>query len=139
MATIASSASATSSATLTLEEWWLKDVLNAAENKVISPINKKLSLRRPVDTAFFSPLGRERKVKVFELSRGAEFPLELEFFSQAEVEAFEVWINRHGKLLLQAPWGEQWYVELDGPFTRHNYNYPDYFTGDLTFVEVDAP
>ena len=140
MASLSSAASSTSSVTLSLSSWWLKNPEDPSLNLAISIVDDKLTMKRPIDAAFFSPLGRDRKVKVGELARGVELQAELEFFDLDELRSFEWEINIQGRVwLLQSPFSEQWYVAQDGSFTTHQYNYPDYFTGDLGLIEVDQP
>lgn len=140
MASIASTPSNTSIVTSSSANWWLKDPLNEANNKVIDVDLAAHKVEHPQEGATFSPLGRNNKVHVSELFRGAEFPISI---ACDNVQAFNdlMVLLQDGRPLLWQSWEmRQWYMIVNGEvrYTRENYgSFWAVISCDL--IEVDAP
>lgn len=122
-------------------EWRLRDPLDSTRNIVLSVIGDNVSHRIPEDKAFFSPMGRTRKVSVADVIRGNESELQLEFLTEAAWLAFEKLRNSQRTLFLTRGWtGEAWYIQFDQilEMTIHNY-FPTYRTVTISWIEMDAP
>lgn len=127
--------------TITSDEWELKDPFNSAHNLVLNVIGDHVTQHQPEDKAFFSPVGRTRKLVVSDTIKGAEMALTLEFVTDAEFQKWLVLRNLQQTLLLVRGWtAEQWYVQVDSDPTNDLFNYsPTYRTAQATFIEVDVP
>lgn len=121
--------------------WWLKDPLNPAVNIAINPQNQHDSDRAEHSTAFY-PLGRTRPVVVADAMTGADGKLELLTFTAVDYTALLVMVNLQRVLLLQSPYGEQWYVRMMGKrssklFAGAAAN--PYRLTIVDYLEVDVP
>ena len=139
--TIASSYSASSAPAVTIvtQEWWLKDPLDPTNNMILQVLGDHMDEDIPEDMAFFSPLGRTRKVSVTDVIKGTESVLTVDFTDEDEYAKFEALRDSQRVLLLVRGWtNKQWYIKF-GPTYKHTiYNYtPIYQTVTVPWTEVD--
>lgn len=139
--TIAGSYSiATAPVTITTQDYMLKDPLNPNNNLILNVLGPSVREDKPEDIAFFSPLGRTRKVAVADKIKGVESVLELDFTEESEFDDFETLRNSQRILLLVRGWtNEQWYIRFGPVMSKTLYNYdPPYRTVTIPWVEVDS-
>lgn len=111
MPDIYSSASATVSATVIFDEWWLKDPTDAALNQELE-VDSPLRFQRTEQQTVFRPLGRPLPIVVSGSLAGESGTLVLHFTTQADFDAFEDIRATQRVLLLQSPFGDNLYVRL---------------------------
>lgn len=122
-----------------LEDWWLKDPSDYANNIQIEVEQDELIIDTPKDISFFEPLGREKKVAVEDVVRGDEFRLNLAVVNESDYENLKELLTSTKTLLIQSTvYGEQWYVRIKSPVKRTILNSVDpYAHFPIDFVEVD--
>jgi hypothetical protein len=139
--TIAGSYSTTTiPVSINTQDYLLKDPLNPNNNIVLNVLGPSVREDKPEDVAFFSPLGRTRKVAVADKIKGVESTLELDFTDEDEFIAFETLRETQRILLLVRGWtNEQWYIRFGQVMSKTLYNYtPTYRTVTIPWVEVDS-
>lgn len=138
---VGSYGASSASVTVTITDWWLKDPLTPANNRIVD-------VQGPVDsdeterTAVMEPLGRKYPVVLADAYGGEDGTLDVKSFSEAEHQTIRALIRAQRTLILQAPIDpmHRW-IRLIGPRKRKVL-----FTGDTSpvrdlsvrFVEVDA-
>lgn len=141
MAVIASSASSTQTATVTLTDWWLKDPLDATRNMTICIAGPHQTSKKETQ-ARFEPIGRTRPVYVADTILGEDGRLHLEFWTDSEATAFDLLRGGQRTLLIQSPRGKQWYARL-GEDRESSFEFAhdttDYRVITIDFGEVDMP
>lgn len=141
MATIVSAFSATATVATTSTAWWLKDPLDSTANVAVRVEPGPQTDRIERSTAFY-PLGRARPVVISDVVTGADGAVKLVTFAPSEYTALVSLMTRQRVLLLQSPFGEQWYIRLMGDrksqLNESTASAP-YRIHDLTYLEVDTP
>lgn len=141
MALISSPPSATASVTVTATGWWLKDPIDPTVNAAIVVVGEP-STHRDEQAGVFYPLGSTRPVVVADAMTGADGALKLLTTTPAAYAALVALLTRQRTLLLQSPFGEQWYVRLIGsrPSTlKASLAAAPYREYQFSYVEVAAP
>lgn len=114
MGTIASTASATATATLTGDSWWLKDPLDPTRDTVVSVPQGGWRPSRPVHAGVFDVFGRDEPV-VSDGGVGAVAgPLSVNAFTADDYDAVMLLLTSRRTLLLQNVLGQQWYLRVAG-------------------------
>jgi hypothetical protein len=142
-AAVSSQPSATGSATLAADGFWLSDPLTAGSHLRLQ-VGGNLESTSPQPQEVHYPLGRRTPVVVSDVVKSEVFSLPLIFKTAAGWTAFETLRRAPNALLLQSDMGLQWYVRL-GPDRRVTLHSS---TGrlsaplrkvEITAVEVDRP
>lgn len=140
---IAGAWSAIVSATQTTTGWNLKrtDGLEAHNLLDMPFAGESITTSKPEDKAFFSPMGRSRKVSISDVLKGEEGELFLEFLEEATFQDFEALRSLQQPLLLVRGWtDEQWYISLAEDRKMELFNYePTYRQVKVDWVEIDPP
>lgn len=137
--TVTSAASSTSAATQTLTGWWLKDPLYPTLNTAVSLRQDELSLEVPQTSKTVEPLGRTRKLVLLGDVRGAEFKATLLAASASAKATLESMRDNSRTLLLQSPYGDQWYVRVAKWAPKRLNTASVTWLIDAELVEVDNP
>ena len=122
--------------------WWLKDPLDPTVNLAINPQGPNVPGSISERAGLFEPLGRKFPVVVSDSMGAEKGSATWRTFTAADYAALKTLIRRQSALLLQSPFGEQWFVRLWGdrqwdllvstlaqPVRDHK----------VTWVEVDRP
>lgn len=134
--------SAPVSSTITISDWWLKDVLDPSNNMVIEVESDPADIEHPADIAVFNPIGRKYPVVVREATvKAARFTLEVPTIDAATYASLvRLWESGH-PMLLQVPGiNKQYYVQFNSPRGEQLRNLNDPYRGNtLHFVEIERP
>lgn len=140
MAVIASLPSTTASVTITIASWWLKDPLDASADLAVNVNSPKNHIGEQSGT--FYPLGATFPVVVADAINGDDGTIEMLSLTDAEYKALMVLLRKQRVLLLQSPYGEQWYVRFNVPRERElmpSSAGSPYRKYTASYVEVAAP
>jgi len=140
--TSATSANSTS-ATLTVTSWWLKDPSNPLLNITVQPLRTSdtVDFESTEQMAVYKPLGRKYPIVVTDVVQGVRFELELEFTNVAAWNSFSAIRDTRRVLLLMSPlFNTQWWVKI-GSVVRRKVHPTDatYCTANVPFIEVSEP
>lgn len=141
MPDIGGSYSATQNATLTFNEWWLKNPINSTYNLAVEIANSDFKRSRKEEQSVYEPLGRPMPVVIRGVMRGERYPLIFEFLTKANWQKFENLRNQQATLLLQRGYtNEEWYGSLGAAreITEARYD-ANYKLIECEFIETDAP
>lgn len=136
--------SSTGAVTFTSTEWELINPFDHTENMILLVVGSagdSVRYTKPEEKAFFTPLGRTRKVAVSGMVLGEEGTLPLEFISETEYAKYVALRASQQTLLLVCGWtNQQWWIQVESApqFDLYGY-YPTYRTATLPYIEVDAP
>lgn len=151
-----SSTSNIASATSNLgQNFWLKDPLTPANNMIVM-VMPPLPHQRPEKLATFLPLGGTTAVISADTLLGHQTKgegLKIHARSQSEWLSLKTLLDLQRPLLLQSPFGEQWYIRIGSSGTNGSSNHrsydlqgPDatdpsnmYWLVSVPYVEVQAP
>lgn len=139
---IAGAYSANVSATVNDTEWRIRDRDNPLTNTMkLNILGASVKTQHPEDKAFFSPLGRARKVAVSDVLKGSESTLQVEFLTDDDYHLFMALRALQKTLWLTRGWtGEGWWIQFTEQGEEELFNYsPTYRTFTIGWIEVDAP
>lgn len=96
--------------------WRLKQLANPANNWQFHPALSDLEFHLTYDEAqgVDHPLGRSRETVTSDSVTGAHVPWDALMLSDTEYASYTTLRTAMTPMLLQAPWGEQWYVRFTG-------------------------
>jgi len=97
---------------VTPNSWWLKDPLAPGNNLPVNPQAPSVKQRLTERSASFAPLGRSKPVVVSDSVSGEAGSATWRTFTAADYQALKVLLRRQATLLLQSPFGEQWFCRL---------------------------
>jgi hypothetical protein len=142
MATLSSPTATTAGVTAIPNGWWLKDPLNPAANVFVGPDGSSIKTSQPDKAGTFDILGKQRPIVVSDGPGGESLQsLTLLTYTPADYTALKAITNAARVLLVQSPFGEQWYVWIlkrDRDLSPSTPVAPWRHT-TLDVVEVDAP
>lgn len=124
-----------------LHRWWLKDPLSPAANLPVNPQGKATTVLTERSTAY-TPIGATYPLVVSDSVSGDDGGATWLTTGEPEWQALRVLLRRQATLLLQSPFGAQWYVRLMGPrATDLEASSPaaPYRTTQVAWLEVGAP
>lgn len=100
-----------------------------------------MEINRDENAAFFSVIGRSNKVKVSDTISGDEIPLTALFTDEDDYNNFTAIRATQDVCLLQAPNGEQWYMNFDTQGTIEGLKNTNYYyrAVRIKFIEADNP
>lgn len=135
MATVSSQPSASVSVVVPSNGWWLRDPLDPTTDTRVQ-VAPGFEQGREERGGVFAPLGRSLKVGVFDVVSGADGAYTFVTKDQTEFLAVRALLVRQSVLLLQSPFGEQFYVRfygrrswtLDAPSGARTFNAPYFET-----------
>lgn len=95
--------------------WLLKDPLNFAEVILFTPL--EFTTNREESQGIFQPIGANFPVVITDTVQGSDGTLKIETFDPAQYANLEFFKGQQKTLLLQSPYGEQWYIRFASPRT----------------------
>ncbi len=140
MGDVTSAPSASRSVPVSAPGWWLKSVINPALNMQIDV--EDFSNKIEEKQAVFRPLGRSRPLVVSDGTTGYTGALNVSVIGEIQSAQLRALIESTQTLLLQSPYGEQYYVRLTGERTKTIASggaSTAYYNFAFTFTEVDKP
>lgn len=126
---------------VSFNDWWFKDLYDRTKNMKLQVMNDPFTQTQEEEQAKYRPLNRSNPIIVRGVIRGQEFPLEVDFQSEAEYNKFLNLRKGQRPILLQRGWTkEQWYISL-GPnlAMRLGNHFPTYRVVTIDCTEVDRP
>jgi len=146
---VGSQYTSTVTATVTISEWQLKvpqkPSLNMSLPNAMAQTQGKVGPALPITSheslGMFSPLGRTRRVPVYDTILGQVLSVILEITSQSVYGQLVAIRNNQQTVLLQAPTGDQWYLRIQPDIAvdwMMSFN-PIWWHIELTAEEVDIP
>jgi hypothetical protein len=130
---------ATSTSTVSFDDWWLEVIEDSSYNIILSVIDFKRASQE--EQTKYHAMSRRFPIVVRGVIRGEEFDIKIEFLTVAAFNEFEAIRNLQRTVLLRRGYtGEQWYIDL-GP-NRPIEEAPSdhtYKVVNLTATEVDVP
>lgn len=111
MPDIASVYTATSTATVSFDDWWLEVIEDSSYNMTLSVVDFRQTSEE--EQTQYHALGRRNAIVVRGTIRGEEFDIVLEFLDLTEYNKFEAIRYLQRTVLLRRGYtGDQWYVAL---------------------------
>lgn len=141
--------SSTVTATVTISEWWMKVPQKPSLNlKLVDAMAQSQGKVGPAlpstsheSIGMFAPIGRTKRVPVYDTVLGGVLSIVLEFITKAAHDAFVAIRNNQQTILLQSPTGDQWYLRIQpdvGDDWMMSFN-PQWWHIEFTAEEVDIP
>ncbi|MGB6771188.1 MAG: hypothetical protein WBF51_04205 [Candidatus Dormiibacterota bacterium] len=108
---LTSPASSTQSTTASLGNWWLKNPLNSAQNITVE-VSADFTTDRLEQSTVIYPLGQTRPSVIFDVITGTDGGATVTTTTTAAYTALETILGAQAVLLVQNPFGGNWYVRL---------------------------
>jgi len=144
------SAAATASATTTLTSWWLKNPLNPAQNIAVTVVDGHPTSQTERAATHY-PLGSNSPAIVSDVVTGRDGQLTVLTTTATAYTALVAIVTSQQTVLMQSPFGEQWYARLGFPSGGSSSTAQKastlapssaanpYRKTQITYVEVAAP
>lgn len=140
MTTISSSGSVQQLGTLPEYAWWIRDLDDEMLDLEVDVDTVPLELKSHEEQAVFEPLGRTHPVVVTDMVRAERFDISFFFATKAEYNAFLNLRSKQKVLLLQSPYGDQWYFRFGANRkTKLQNTSPASYNVEIEIIEVDNP
>lgn len=135
--------SATSPITMTIVDWWIRDLEVPADSIQVSLDMETFRYIEHEEQARYTIIGRKNLVVVRDVINGISAGLKLDFLTWTALQAFLKIRNKQKTLLLKSPLAvdQQWYftVQTDVEINLHP-SAPDlYCTASMEILEQDVP
>jgi hypothetical protein len=126
--------------TPTTDSWLLKDPLDPGTPVFLAKVMPaEFTAARKRSVGVFQPLGADRPIVINDDTElGIAGTLNVICTSNAERAALKLYLDRFSTLLLQSPFGDNFYIELSADWTE-KVQQGQYWTIAVPFVEVDNP
>jgi hypothetical protein len=122
------------------DSWLLKDPLDPGTPVFLAKVMPaEFTSARKRSVGVFQPLGADRPIVINDDTElGIAGTLNVTCTSNAERAALKLYLDRFSTLLLQSPFGDNFYIELSADWTE-KVQQGQYWTIQVPFVEVDVP
>ncbi|MGE3620742.1 MAG: WD40/YVTN/BNR-like repeat-containing protein [Acidimicrobiia bacterium] len=124
---------------LDLDDWWLKHPTLPELNLVLE-VDAPGEIRHRQAVAVFDPIGSREAVVQADVAKGRTMTLRVFTTGPTARAALETLLEAQSTLLLQSPFGQQWWVRVAGDVTEtHVWGPGEPRWWSIPFVEVASP